>query len=239
MKRALFGEFLGTFILVFIGCGSVAWSILIQELTLWQIAPIWGVGVCLAIILSAPFSKAHLNPAVTLGFWISADFKAKDILPYFAGQLLGAFVAATALYAIFQSHITIPTSDNARFFGEYYSETENFDIWAATGVETIGTFLLMFGIYMIIRIDVKRAKFIHPLLIGVLLSVLIFWLAPYTQAGFNPARDFIPRLFSYFAGWDMAFSTNGLGWLVVYILGPIIGAGAAAVLYRMIVERRG
>jgi len=236
--RGLFGEFIGTFILVFVGCGSVAWTILIQELSLWQIATIWGAGVCLAIILSSPFSKAHLNPAVTIGFWLSADFKRKDILPYFTGQFLGAFMAALSLYLIFNSHIDTPTLSTAKFFGEYYTESASFDMWAATGVEAIGTFLLMFGIYMIIKIEVKRAKFIHPLLIGVLLSVLIFFLAPYTQAGFNPARDFMPRVFSYFAGWDMAFATNGIGWLIVYILGPIVGAGAAAVLYRMIVERR-
>jgi glycerol uptake facilitator len=236
--RGLFGEFIGTFILVFVGCGSVAWSILIQELTLWQIAPIWGAGVCLAIILSSPFSKAHLNPAVTIGFWFSADFKRKDIVPYITGQLLGAFVAAFALYLIFNSHVDTPTLNTAKFFGEYYTESATFDMRAATGVEAIGTFLLMFGIYMIIKIDVKNSKFIHPLLIGVLLSVLIFFLAPYTQAGFNPARDFMPRVFSYFAGWDMAFSTNGIGWLIVYIIGPIVGAGAAAVLYRTIVERK-
>ncbi|OIQ29791.1 MAG: hypothetical protein BM555_05605 [Crocinitomix sp. MedPE-SWsnd] len=238
MKRALFGEFLGTFILVFVGCGSVAWSLFIDPLLLWQIALIWGFGVCLAIILSSPFSKAHLNPAVTIGFWMSADFKRKDILPYIIGQLSGAFLAAASLFLIFHSYAQFQTSANARYLGEYYTETSNFDIWAATGVEAIGTFCLMFGIYLIIKIETKRAKLIHPLLIGVLLSVLIFWLAPYTQAGFNPARDFMPRLLSYFAGWDMAFSFNGLGWLVVYILGPIVGAGAAAVLYRMIIERR-
>ncbi|MFT4602966.1 MAG: glycerol uptake facilitator protein [Arenicella sp.] len=237
--RGLFGEFLGTFILVFVGCGSVAWSILIQDLTLWQIAPIWGGGVCLAIIVSSPFSKAHLNPAVTIGFWLSADFERKNLLSYFTGQLLGAFVAAAALYLIFHSYIGFQTSGNARFLGEYYTESANFDIWAAMGVEAIGTFLLMFGIYLIIKIDVKRAKLIHPLLIGVLLAILIFFLAPYTQAGFNPARDFMPRLFSFFAGWDMAFSLNGIGWLLVYVLAPIFGASTAAVIYKRIVERRG
>ena len=145
--------------------------------------------------------------------------------------MLGSFTAALSLYIIFASYITAPSIETARFFGEYFIETESFNIWSAMGVEAIGTFLLMFGIYLILKINIKQSKFVHPILIGFLLSILIFFLAPYTQAGFNPARDFMPRLLSYFSGWDMAFSANGIGWLTVYIVSPIVGSVSAALLY--------
>jgi glycerol uptake facilitator protein len=64
--------------------------------------------------------------------------------------------------------------------------------------------------------------------------MLISLLAPLTMAGFNPARDFAPRLFSALAGWGgVVFTANGSGWFSVYILGPIVGGQVGGVLYRL------
>ena len=73
-----------------------------------------------------------------------------------------------------------------------------------------------------------------PLLIGMTVGGLICLLAPISQGGFNPARDFGPRLFAYFAGWgDAAFPAPPYSFLTVYILGPILGGIAPAVVFKL------
>ena len=233
MFKGFLGELIGTFVLVFIGCGSVGYSLFISPLDLWQIALIWGVGVTLAIWSALPFSHAHLNPAVSIGFLISRTLKRREFLPYLTGQFAGAMLAAVVLYLIFIGNIENLDLNSAMMFGEYYPNPGNASLhelstFSAFSLECLGTFALMFGILKIIKMKFEKAKLIHPLLIGLLLSILIFCIAPYTQAGFNPARDFGPRLISYLAGWDMAFSYNGLGWFNVYVFGPILGAVMAA-----------
>jgi glycerol uptake facilitator len=236
--KSLFGELIGTFMLVFIGCGSVGFSILIHPLDLWQIALTWGLGVTLAILVSSRWSQGHLNPAVTIGFRINGSVSNKDLLHYFLGQFFGAFLAGIFLLLIFQSYIDVKSIDTAMMFGEYYPNPGNQNLaelsdFSAFSLEAVGTFFLMLGILLIVGLKLKHSKILNPVLIGLLLGVLIYFIAPLTQAGFNPARDLSPRLLSYFAGWKMAFSYNDLGWFVCYVAGPIIGAILASLLYKI------
>jgi glycerol uptake facilitator protein len=180
-----------------------------------------------------PFSSAHLNPAVTFGFLVINKIKRSEVLPYLTGQFAGALLAAMVLYFLFIGQVEVLDVNSAMMFGEFYPNPGNANLpeistFSAFSLECFGTFGLMFGILKITKMKFDKAKLIHPLLIGLLLAILIFCIAPYTQAGFNPARDFAPRLVSYLAGWDMAFSYNGLGWLTVYVLGPILGAVMAS-----------
>lgn len=237
MLKGFLGELLGTFILVFIGCGSVGFSLFISPLDLWQIALIWGVGVILAIWASSPFSLSHLNPAVTLGFFVLKMIGKKDLLPHIIGQFVGAIIAGVSLRLIFGGYVQAYDVHSAMMFGEFYPNPGNAGLsqlttFSAFSLECLGTFALMFGILKIIKTKFEKAKIIHPLLIGLLLAILIYLIAPYTQAGFNPARDFGPRLVSYLSGWDMAFSYNQFGWLTVYVCGPILGAVMAASFHR-------
>ena len=102
-------------------------------------------------------------------------------------------------------------------------------------VEALGTAILM--LVILGATDKRNTSRPGPLTaatIGLTITMLISLLAPLTMAGFNPARDFAPRLFSAFAGWGgVPFTTNGNGWFTVYILGPIVGAQAGAILYRL------
>lgn len=240
--RGFLGELIGTFVLVFIGCGSVGWAIFIDPLDLWQISIIWGVGVALAIYSSMAFSHAHLNPAVSLGFLLRRELKLKELLPYLSGQFTGAFLAAIFLYFSFESYIVTKDIQSAMMFGEYFPNPgnhnlKNLSMSEAFAFEALGTFLLMFGILIIVGLKLKNRKFINPLLIGVLLAVLIYFIAPYTQAGFNPARDFSPRLLSTFFGWDVEITFSGFGWFVVYILAPFTGSLLAVVLNSLIKKK--
>lgn len=137
------------------------------------------------------------------------------------------------------SHNAIPS---AKAFGEYFIGISTFQAFM---VELFGTFLLSFVIFSFTHPShtnesqnnaAARSAFIPPL-IGSTVAVLICTLAPLTQAVFNPARDFGPRIVAYFAGWkSVAFFPYRTSW-IVYILGPILGAilGAAytdRILYR-------
>ena len=88
------GEFVGTFILVFFGCGSVAAAVLTEShLDLFEVAAIWGLGVALAIEVSGPLSGAHLNPAVTIALAAWKGFPGRRVPAYLILQFAGAFAA--------------------------------------------------------------------------------------------------------------------------------------------------
>ena len=89
----IFGEFIGSMLMVFMGCGSVAIAVLYYPLSLWQIALIWSTAVALAIYTVKGFSQAHLNPAVTLAMAITQKTKWQKVPMYFLAQLVGAVFA--------------------------------------------------------------------------------------------------------------------------------------------------
>src|SRR6185436_17162488 len=96
------GEFFGTFLLVFFGCGSVAAAVLTgAQVGIFQVAIVWGLGIATAIYLTATLSGAHLNPAVTLSMAVWSGFPKSRVIPYIATQLAGAFAAAAVLFFIF------------------------------------------------------------------------------------------------------------------------------------------
>lgn len=105
----------------------------------------------------------------------------------------------------------------------------------AFGVEVLGTAILALVVFAVTdpRNSGAPAMNFAPVLIGLTVSALISILAPLTQACFNPARDFGPRLFAYVAGWGSVAipGPNGIGFLTVYIIAPIVGAWLGAALY--------
>ena len=96
------GEFFGTLLLVFFGCGSVSAAVLTgAQVGVFQVAIVWGLGIATAIYLTGALSGAHLNPAVTLSMAVWSDFPKSRVAAYFGAQLLGAFAGAAVLYFIF------------------------------------------------------------------------------------------------------------------------------------------
>lgn len=251
------GELLGTGILVFFGCGSVAAGVLFGAFSgLWQIAMVWGAGVALAIYATRHLSCAHLNPAVSLAMAASGRMSARLLPTYLGAQFIGAFLAATLLYLLFADSIahyeqlhgivrgTAESARTAMMFGEFYPNpgAGNVAVVSAStafAAEAFGTFVLVFMIFSLTegcnlgRPDNAQA----PLFIGSTVAIIIAVLAPLTQAGLNPARDLSPRAFSMLAGWgNAALPGEGLGWLGVYVLGPIAGGLAAGLLFTRVVE---
>src|SRR3954466_8441945 len=100
------GEFFGTFLLVFFGCGSVATAVLTgAQAGIFQVAIVWGIGIATAIYLTASLSGAHLNPAVTIAFATWGGFSWRMVPRYMAAQLVGALIASVVLYAVYHGKL--------------------------------------------------------------------------------------------------------------------------------------
>lgn len=95
LKGQCIAEFLGTGLLIFFGVGCVA-ALKVAGATFgqWEISVIWGLGVAMAIYLTAGVSGAHLNPAVTIALWLFACFDKRKVVPFIISQVAGAFCAA-------------------------------------------------------------------------------------------------------------------------------------------------
>lgn len=257
LARACAAEVVGTFLLVLFGIGSVAAAVITEaQAGLWQVAVVWGFGVTLAIYATAAVSGAHLNPAVTLAFAVLRPqaFPRGRVLPYWGAQLLGGVLAGAVILASFGPFIERFEADrgiergepgseaSAMVFGEYFPNPAIFGTGAeaealvsplmATGVEALGTGILVFMIFALVEPrNGARPQWMTPFFIGFTVAVLISLFAPITQAGWNPARDFGPRLVAFLAGWgEIAIPGPRTGFLA-YIVGPLAGGTLGGLVY--------
>lgn len=255
-KRSFLGECLGTFILTLFGCSSVACAVLFGEYgSIFQIGLVWGLAVTLAVYMTRYLSCAHLNPAVSVAMVLAGRMKAKKLPCYLAAQILGALVAGLVLYGLFSASIahyeelhnivrgTVASVDTARMFGEFYPNPGDpvavVSMPLAIAAEAFGTFLLVLIIFCLTEgCNVGRpSEPLQPLFVGLTVSSIIFFIAPLTQAGLNPARDFGPRVVAYFCGWGKAALPDAVGgWFWVYVLGPIVGGALAAGFFRFVLD---
>ena len=263
-RSALVGETVGTYILVLFGIGSVSAAVVTgAQVGLWQVAVVWAFGVALAIYASANLSGAHLNPAVSLAFAIFRrdEFGFRRLPLYWTAQLSGAILAGLTSLAIFGPFIARFEAENgivrgadgsqrsAMVFGEYFPNPAIYGTGAdaaalisplgAAAVEGFGTAVLAFVIFALAdrRNAGLAAKPLTPLLIGFTVAALISLFAPLTQAGWNPARDFGPRLVAFFAGWGEMAIPGPRGGFWAYIIGPMIGAPLGAALHELAIRR--
>lgn len=257
LGRACAAEVVGTFLLVLFGTGSVAAAVMTDaQVGLWQVAVVWGFGVTLAIYATAAVSGAHLNPAVTLAFAIlrPESFPRQRILPYWGAQIAGGILAGAVVLAVFSPFVERfeeqrgivrgePGSEaSAMIFGEYFPNPAIFGTDAeaealvsplmATAVEALGTAVLVFLIFALIEPrNGARPQWMTPFFIGFTVAVLISLFAPITQAGWNPARDFGPRVVAFLAGWGDIAIPGPRGGFLAYIVGPLVGGTLGGLIY--------
>lgn len=227
MKKYL-AELFGTFWLVFGGCGSAIFAAGYPELG------IGFVGVSLAFgltVLTMAFavghiSGAHFNPAVSLGLWAGGKFSAKDLLPYIISQLVGAILAAGALYLIIsgKSDFTSIGGFAANGYGEL--SPGGYSLTAAFLAEFL---LTMFFLLIILgSINEKAPKGFAPIAIGLALTLIHLISIPITNTSVNPARSMSQALF---AGGEY-LTQSWLFWIA-----PIAGAIVAGLIHKGLFDK--
>jgi len=260
-------EFFGTFVLIVLGDGVVAMAVaalpgsgrtatpttIFDAAGDWLLITFgWGFAVCMGVYVAGGVSGAHINPAVTTALAVRRKFPWAKVGPYVVAQVLGAFVAAALLYLIYHQAIDAfnlaaktPKSGGqalatysifATFPAKYYAGST---IWPLVD-EIVGTaFLLILVVAITDGRNQLPGSNLPPLLVGFAVFAIGTSLGANTGYAINPARDFGPRLFAYFAGWGkvaLPGTYNAIGfhfsnYFWIPIVGPLIGGSIGVLLY--------
>ena len=224
MFRRLSAEFFGTFWLVFGGCGSAVLAAGFPDVGIGfaGVSLAFGLTVLTMAYAVGGISGGHFNPAVSLGLAIAGRFEWKDVLPYWAAQLIGGAVGAAVLYVIASGHTGFAAGGFA---------SNGFDALSPGGYSMLSALVIeivltMFFLIVILGATDKRAPAgFAPLPIGLALTLIHLISIPVTNTSVNPARSTGVAL--YVGDW--ATSQLWLFWLA-----PIIGALLGALAYRLI-----
>lgn len=204
--KSLFAETIGTFAMVFCGCGAMA----INEITNGSISHVgvaitWGLIVMAMIYAFGDISGAHFNPAVTIGFAFAKKFSWQNVPKYILAQAIGAVFAAFLLWFLFPE---------SQFLGET-TPANGFPAYKAAILEFLLTFFLM---VVIINVSTgsKEIGTMAAIAVGGVILLEAMFAGPMTKASMNPIRSLAPALF-----------TGNFEYLWLYLTAPILGVIAA------------
>ncbi|MBP2307387.1 aquaporin Z [Azospirillum melinis] len=228
MIRRSSAEFLGTFWLVFGGCGSAVLAAAFPQvgIGLLGVSLAFGLTVLTMAYSIGHISGCHLNPAVTVGLWAGGRFPAKDILPYVLAQLVGAFAAALVLYVIATGKADYSLAVNGLAANGYDAHSPGqYSITSALAIELVLTFF--FVLVILGSTDRRAPAGFAPLAIGMALVLIHLISIPVTNTSVNPARSTGPALIV--GGW-------ALQQLWLFWLAPLAGGLAGGLAYRVLAE---
>ena len=218
-------ELIGTFWLVFGGCGSAVLAAGVPDVGIgWLgVSLAFGLTVMTMAFAIGHISGCHLNPAVSIGLWSGGRFPASELGPYIAAQLAGGVLGAAVLYFIASGAAGFDLADGfaANGYGEH--SPGGYSLSAGFVAEFVLTFMFLFIILG--ATDERAPAGLAPIAIGLGLTLIHLVGIPITNTSVNPARSTGPALFVQ--GW--ALSQLWLFWIA-----PIAGAIAAGFVYRRI-----
>ncbi|MDD3642946.1 MAG: aquaporin Z [Candidatus Krumholzibacteria bacterium] len=221
LSRRFGAEFIGTFWLVFGGCGSAVLAAAFPGLGIGfaGVALAFGLTVLTMAYAVGHVSGAHFNPAVSFGLWAGGRFPGKDLIPYIIAQVLGAIAAAAVLYAIASGKAGFEVGGfAANGYGAH--SPGGYSLLAALVAEIVLTFMFLFVILG--ATDERAPKGFAPIAIGLALTLIHLISIPVTNTSVNPARSTGPALFA--GGWALAQ-------LWLFWVAPIIGGILAGWVY--------
>ncbi|WP_211259147.1 aquaporin Z [Dyella japonica] len=227
LVKRLSAEFIGTFWLVFGGCGSALLAAAFPALG------IGFVGVSLAFgltVLSMAYavghiSGGHFNPAVTVGLYVGGRFPAKDVLPYIVSQVVAAVVAALVLYVIASGKAEFDPYAGFAANGYGAHSPGSYDLMACALVEFVLTAFFLIVIHG--ATDQRAPAGFGPLAIGLSLTLIHLTSIPVTNTSVNPARSIGVALIQ--GGW-------ALDQLWLFLLVPLAGGVLGGLIYRHMLE---
>ncbi len=228
LRNRCIAEFFGTFWLVFGGCGAALFAAAYPSLGIGFLGVAFAFGLTVLTMAYAigHISGCHLNPAVTLGLVAGKRFPAKEILPYWIAQVVGAVVASGVLYIIFTGRDTWALNGfAANGFGAH--SPGSYNLLACLVAETLLTFF--FILVILGSTDERAAKGLAPLAIGLCLTLIHLISIPITNTSVNPARSTGPAIVVA-AGGD--FWAVGQLWL--FWVAPLIGGLLGGLFYNAI-----
>jgi aquaporin Z len=221
LSRRVTAEFLGTFWLVFGGCGSAVIAAGFPTLGIGfaGVALAFGLTLLTMAYTIGPISGCHINPAVTFGLWLAKRFPARDVLPYWVAQVLGAIAAAGVLYLIASGK---PGFTPGQFASNGYDALSpgGFGMLSALLVEIVCTFAFLM---VILGATDRRAPVgFAGLAIGLALTLIHLISIPIDNTSVNPARSTGPAIFA---------GPSELAQLWLFWIAPLVGGGLAGLLY--------
>lgn len=214
LKKKLIAEFTGTFCLVFAGTGAIIINDVIEgSISNIGIALTFGFIVMVIVYIIGDISGAHINPAVTLGFYLSRQFSGSMLVPYILSQCMGALAASLILRLMFPLHpnlgATLPAGD----------------VFQSFVLEFFLTWLLMFAI-LNVSTGSKEKRLFAGCVIGAVITLGALFAGPVSGASMNPARSLAPAL--------AAFHFDSL-W--IYLTAPFLGASTAVLTCRFFMQK--
>jgi aquaporin Z len=228
LSRKLGAEFLGTFWLVFGGCGSAVFAAAFPEVGIGFVGVSLAFGLTVLTMAYAVghISGGHFNPAVTIGLWAGGRFSTGEIIPYWIAQVIGAIAAAGALYVIATGNALfgLDTGFASNGFGEH--SPGGYSMGAAIAAEIILTFFFL--IIIMGATDSRAPAGFGPLAIGLALTLIHLISIPVTNTSVNPARSTGQAIFV----GDWALMQLWFFWIM-----PLIGGALGGFVYRWLGSR--
>ena len=222
-------ELIGTFWLVFGGCGSAVLAAAFPELGIGftGVSLAFGLTVLTAAYALGHISGGHFNPAVSFGLWAGGRFEAKELIPYIVSQLIGASIAAWVLYLIVQGQAGFTGTGGFASNGFGDLSPGKYSLMSALIIEVVLTAIFLI---VIMGATERRAPAgFAPIAIGLALTLIHLISIPVTNTSVNPARSTGVALFA---------ETAALGQLWLFWLAPIVGGVLGALIYKTLLEKK-
>lgn len=232
-------EFIGTLVLILLGDGVCCATSLNKSKAQgagWVVVTLgWGLAVMCGVFIAGPYSGAHLNPAVTLGFAIAGQFEWCAVLPYIAAQMLGGFAGAVLVYMFYKDHFDA-TEDAATKLGVFCTMPAIMNKGRNFFCEAVASWLLVFVILALgnkenlpeVGMGELGAFPVTMLIMSIGMS-----LGATTGYAINPARDLAPRI-AHAILPIKGKGESGWGYSWVPVAGPVVGGLLAALTYMLV-----
>lgn len=264
----MMAEFLGTFVLIAFGDGVVAVAVaglnqsgraetphtIFLASGDWLLITFgWMVAVVLGVYVAGGVTGAHLNPAVTLAFAVRGDTPWRKVVPYWVAQVVGAFVAAALVYAVYSwaigsyesvNHVTRGAANSIATFSIFATFPAPYfpNYWGPLIDQIVGTgFLVMVVAALVDRRNIAPRANLTPFLVGLVVAGIGMSYGPNAGYAINPARDLGPRLWAWIAGYgQVAMPGNypNLSWYFwVPIVGPLVGGTVGILIYEFFIRQ--